>query len=110
MKKNFPSDKTLQDVRKKLNKSIASRPLPAGALPTDVLKHRICEVLVRYKADHPGLTQVELSKMLFIHESLVSKILHYHTDEFTVDRLIGILSRLFHDVIIEIKPGQARVA
>ena len=42
----FPAQKTLQEVRNRLNKSMASRPLPKNANTVDQIKFRICEKFV----------------------------------------------------------------
>ena len=49
------------------------------------------------------LTNRAVAKKLGIAESLMSKILHYHFDEFTVDRLMSYLSKLFESVEVRVK-------
>jgi len=106
----FPSQKILAEVRKKLDKGAASRPLPLDAAPSDKIKYKICEKFVIYKNKNQNLTQVKMAEMLGIDEGLMSKILHYHFDEFTTDRLINILGELYADVQIDIKTKKAKVA
>ncbi len=100
--KKFPSKKDLNLVRDKLNKGIASRPLPKNANVVDRAKFRLCEKFVIYKNTHQ-ITQREMAKKIGINEALVSKILHYHFDEFTSDRLLKYLSALYPDIDLKIE-------
>ena len=77
-------------MRDKLAKSLASRPLPKNADIVERTKHAICEKFVIY-LNSGKIKQKELAEKLGIAESLVSKILHYHYDEFTIDRLLRYL-------------------
>ncbi len=97
----FPSEKEIRKMSKILSKGIASRPLRKDASPADKVKHRICEKFVIYKNSNP-ITQKEMAKKLGIDEALMSKILHYHFDEFTIDRLLKLLYILFSKVNIKI--------
>jgi predicted XRE-type DNA-binding protein len=49
---------------------------------------------VKYKNAHK-LTQRALAERLGVDEALVSKIIHYSFDDFTIDRLIKYLSTLY---------------
>ncbi|MDB9786744.1 helix-turn-helix domain-containing protein [Bacteriovoracaceae bacterium] len=97
----FPSDKELKRVRGKLDEGIASRPLPKDASIIDQTKFKLCQRFIVYKNIH-GLTQRALAKIIGIDESLVSKILHYHFEEFTTDRLINYLSTIHPDLNINV--------
>jgi predicted XRE-type DNA-binding protein len=98
---NFPSEKELKKIRKLLSKGIASRPLPPNATPVDKIKYKICQKFIIYKNSSP-MTQKEMAKKLGIDESLMSKILHCHYDEFTIDRLLKFLGILFSSIDIKI--------
>jgi predicted XRE-type DNA-binding protein len=52
-----------------------------------------------------GITQRELAEKIGIDESLMSKIVHYNFDDFTIDRLVKYLAILFPraDLKISIK-------
>ena len=89
-KTNFPSEEQLKKVREKLSKGVAARPLPKGADLVERTKHAICEKFVVY-LNSGKMKQKELAEKLGIAESLVSKIIHYHYDEFTIDRLLRYL-------------------
>jgi predicted XRE-type DNA-binding protein len=49
------------------------------------------------------ISQKELASLIGTDEALMSKILHYHYDEFTVDRLVRFIETLQKDVEITIK-------
>jgi predicted XRE-type DNA-binding protein len=89
-KTNFPSEEKLQKIRNKLSRGIAARPLPKDADIVERTKHAICEKFVIY-LNSGKIKQKELAEKLGIAESLVSKIAHYHYDEFTIDRLLRYL-------------------
>jgi predicted XRE-type DNA-binding protein len=97
----FPSEKELNEARKILAKAPGSRMLPPNAPPVARLKFSLCEKFVTYLLDHK-LTQRELAEELGIDESLVSKIIHYNFDDFTIDRLVKYLSVLFPKSDLEI--------
>lgn len=99
--KRFPSESELKRVRKKLNKGVASRPLSKDASKLDRLKYKLCEKFVIYKNEH-RITQRALAEEIGINESLVSKIIHYNYEEFTIDRLVGYLEKIFPDFELEI--------
>ena len=97
----FPSEKNLEEARKKLDKSPASRPLAKDASIVDKTKFQLCEKFVIYKNTHK-ITQRALAKKIGIDEALMSKVLHYNFDEFTTDRLIKYLSALYPDIYFNI--------
>ena len=97
----FPSEKELARVSKLLKDCLASRPLPKNASVVDKTKFSICEKFVIYKNGHE-ITQRALAKKIGVDEAIISKILHYHFDEFTVDRLIKYLEEIYPSVDFEI--------
>jgi predicted XRE-type DNA-binding protein len=98
----FPSQKQLKEMRKKLEKGPAARPLPKAATSVDKVKYKICEQFVIYK-NSQKMTQKALAEKLDLDEALMSKILHYNFDEFTVDRLLKFLNVLYPNVEIELR-------
>ncbi len=108
----FPSEKELKEVRAALDKGPATRMLSPDASSVERLKFSLCEQFVSYLLDHK-LTQRELAEKIGIDESLMSKIVHYHFDDFTIDRLVKYLSALFPKAELEIlvkKKKKSRVA
>ena len=97
----FPSSHELEQVRIQLDKSIASRLLPKNASDLDRHKFELCKIFVIYKNTH-NITQRVLAEKIGIDESLISKILHYHLDEFTIDRLIKYLSKIYSKINLKI--------
>lgn len=58
------------------------------------VKYSLCENFVSYLLDHK-LTQRELADKIGIDEALVSKIVHYNFDDFTIDLLIKYLAVIY---------------
>ncbi|MCB0367724.1 MAG: XRE family transcriptional regulator [Bdellovibrionaceae bacterium] len=98
----FPSDTELKEMREKLSKGPASKPLPKDATPVDKIKFQICKEFVIYKNAHT-ITQKALAEKIGTDEALISKILHYQIEEFTIDRLIKFLSTLYPDAKVKIE-------
>ncbi len=90
----FPSESELNEARNELSNSIASRPLKKSASAIEKIKHKICREFIVYKTVNK-MTQKTLAEKLKIDEALMSKILHYHFEEFTIDRLIKYLNTLY---------------
>jgi predicted XRE-type DNA-binding protein len=97
----FPSEKELKEVRDSLEKAPASRMLSPNAGSVERLKFSLCEQFVSYLLEHK-VTQRELAEKIGIDESLMSKIVHYNFDDFTIDRLVKYLSILFPRADLEI--------
>ena len=91
----WPKREDIEKVLKKLdeNPDLYSRTIPNDAPLTDRIKRDICAEFIVYKRDNK-LNQRELAQRLEIGEALISKILRYHFDEFTIDRLIRYLEKL----------------
>lgn len=92
-KTKWPSEAQIKEMREKLSEAPASRPLPSDATPIDKIKHDICREFVVYK-NSSRITQKALADKVGIDEALMSKILHYNIDEFTIDRLVRFLIAL----------------
>jgi predicted XRE-type DNA-binding protein len=90
----FPSKQKLDEVRAKLDSGLAARLLPKNASHVDKMKYKLCEKFVIYKNEN-AISQKELAKKIGIDEALMSKVLNYNIDEFTIDRLVKYLSELF---------------
>lgn len=98
----WPSKKQLDTVRKKLKTGPASRPLPPDASAVDKVKYRICEQFVIFK-NNTKITQKILAEKIGIDEAIMSKILHYRIDKFTIDRLVKFLAALYPGVEVKIE-------
>jgi predicted XRE-type DNA-binding protein len=93
-KQKFPSDQDLAEARELLSTGPAPRPLPEDADAVQRLKHAICAEFVKYK-NKTKVTQKQLAMQLSIDEALMSKMMNYAYEEFTVDRLMKFLSILY---------------
>jgi len=101
-KVHFPSQKEIEEVLKELDKGLASRPLRPNATTLDRLKFDLCEQFVIYRL-RTKIPQKTLAERLGIDPAPMSKILHYHYDEFTVDRLLRYLEVLHAKVTVSVK-------
>jgi predicted XRE-type DNA-binding protein len=99
----FPSEKELQKIRKKLDKSEGSLVLSPNATPIEKLRYEICRQFVVYQRDH-NLKCKELAKLVGVDESLMSKILRYRHDRFSTDKLIEMLSKIHpkHHLVLKV--------
>ncbi len=104
-KRKFPSAAELEEARNFLNKTEASRPLAKEAGPVERVKYALCEKFVIYLNQYK-LTQRALAQQLSLDEGVMSKILHYNIEDFTVDRLIRYLIVLYPDTQIDINTGE----
>lgn len=100
----FPSESELREMREKLSHGPSSKPLPKNATAADKIKYQICKEFVIYK-NATKITQRALAEKAGIDESLMSKILHYNIDEFTIDRLVKFLTELYPEIKFDIKPA-----
>lgn len=97
----WPKKEKLNEVMKMLEGADASRMLSKDASTVDKIKFELCKSFIIYKQEN-DLNQRELAQKLEIDPALMSKILHYHIDEFTIDRLVRYLDILHKDVSIKI--------
>lgn len=103
MRKNkFPSENLLQDVQRKLVLHKGSRLLPKHATIIERTKYEMCEKFVIY-FNEQNISQKKMAERLEINESVMSKILHYHIDEFTTDFLIKNLEKIYKEIYLRIE-------
>lgn len=105
-KQKFPSDSELKEMRDLLSTGPAAKPLQKNADPVEKLKHALCAEFVKYKNKNK-LTQKQMASDIKIDEALVSKIINYAYEEFTVDRLLKYLSVLYPNVDIKLYINKA---
>jgi len=89
-------------MRKKLDKGEASEVLPPTASVVDKTKYSLCQKFVANKRKEK-LSQRELATIVGVDEAVISKILHYHIKDFTTDRLLRYLSKIYPDAELKIK-------
>jgi predicted XRE-type DNA-binding protein len=97
----WPSEKNFKEVKRKMKRGLASQMLPPDATPVEKVKQELCAHFIRYKRSE-GITQRELARRLDATENRVSEILHYHHRQFTIDRLLGLLSKILRDVTLRV--------
>lgn len=100
--KKWPTQAQIEQALKEMKDAPSSRPLSNQANPVEKLKYSVCSQFVVYMRTHQ-LTQQQLADQLGLDKAIVSKITHYHFDEFTSDRLIKYLSILDPNLQIEVK-------
>ena len=98
----FPNRKELNRAVNKLKDREGTLSLKEDPTPLDKLRWDICQEFVKYKMESK-ISQKEISEILGIDESKVSKILRHRIDEFSTDRLIKFLYVL--DPSLELKVG-----
>ncbi len=96
----WPSEEELKRVLPILEKSEGSRGYDPNFSMVDKLKYELCKQFVSYKLDH-DISQKELAEKLEIDPALMSKILRYRFDDFTIDRLVRYLDIL--DIKVTLK-------
>lgn len=97
----FPSESELKKVRDRLSSGPASKVLSKNASAIDRTKYAICQEIVIYK-NKKNITQRELAEEMGANESLISKVVHYNIDEFTIDRLMKFLNAIYPNAEIKI--------
>ena len=73
-----------------------------NASPVDKVKYHICEKFVIYK-NNTKVTQKSLAQRVETDEAIMSKILHYNIEEFTIDRLVKFLAALYPGAEVKIE-------
>lgn len=102
MKYTFPPQKDVEKMARKLGKGPASEFLSPDATDLEKLKYEICKAFIKYKQLN-RLSQRELASQIGVNESVVSKIVHYKIDAFTVDRLMRYLAAIDSQVTFKVK-------
>ena len=97
----FPSRKQIERALEILEKAPGSRLLPKDATPTDKIKYELCSRFVVYRREKE-ISQKDLAAKLGIDPAQMSKILHYHIDEFSVDYLLGLLLKIRPKTMIRV--------
>jgi predicted XRE-type DNA-binding protein len=97
----FPSEAEIKEVRERLSQGPASQVLPKDASPVDKTKYAICQEIVIYM-NKKKLTQRKLAEKIGENESLISKVVHYNIEEFTIDRLMKFLNVIYPNAEIRI--------
>lgn len=97
----LPSKKTLDAMRKKLEKVDGTLMISPSASPLEKFRWDLCQKFVRYKMDH-DLSQDQLAEVLGVDKAKVSKILHHRIEEFSTDRLVTLYQKIEPDIVIKV--------
>lgn len=97
----WPSKEILEEAERRMRGQIATQILSPNASAVEYVKHKLCEHFIRYLKEE-NITQREMAKRLDVTESRVSEILHYHHKQFTIDRLLELLSKLKPGITIKV--------
>ena len=88
MAKRWPSEDTLKRMDKKLVRVESAATLSPDASAIERFKFDLCKNLLIHMKKK-DLSQREFAKMLGVHESRVSEIIHYKVKRVTADRLMS---------------------
>ncbi len=97
----FPSRKQIERAEKILENAPGARLLPKDASATDKIKFDLCSRFVVFRREK-GLSQKDLAGRLGIDPAQMSKVLHFHIDEFSVDFLLGLLLKIRPKTVIRV--------
>lgn len=89
----YPSKSKLKEMEKKLKKVQGARGLPKNATAVEKLKYDLCREIVGYLIKN-RINQKDLAHELGVDPSVMSKIVNYNIETFTVDKLGGYVSQL----------------
>jgi len=92
----FPSKDKIKVLLEKIESCEAARPLPEGADIVDRFKYILCREILLYKL-HNDLTLDELSLILDVGKTDLSKIINYHIERYTIDKLSRLLVKIKPD-------------
>lgn len=82
----------------KINKKIESGKIKPVHIPslktsTNILKYQLCSEIIKYKKEHE-ITQNAIAETIGVNKSEISRIFAYQLEEFSADRLLGIIETL----------------
>ena len=91
----WPNKKDVEDILNELDKdeSIYSKVTLGDASASDLIKRDMCAEFIIYRQKN-NINQRELAQRIEISEALISKILRYRFEEFTIDRLVNYLGKI----------------
>lgn len=105
----WPKREDIDQVLKDLDDKPWSVALPADATEKDRIKYGLCAEFVKYMNQHK-ITQRELAKRIGTDEALVSKVVHYYIEEFSLDRLYDFLNALDSSLTLKVARKEEEAA
>jgi predicted XRE-type DNA-binding protein len=82
----YPSKQKLKEMEEKLKDVKGAKSLPLNASPVDRLKYDLCREIVSYLVKN-RVNQKDLADELGVDPAVISRIVNYNIDNFTVDIL-----------------------
>lgn len=101
MSTKWPSDERIKEILDIAEKADAARSLPKSADAIDKLKYKLCREILIYKSSNK-LTLENLSIELEVGKTDVSKIINYHIDRYTIDKLYRLTRKLIPNFKLDI--------
>lgn len=101
MTSKWPSKKELDQVLKKLDKADGAKMLPPDADDIDRFKFKLCEMILIYKQKH-NLSNEQMGLRLEVDATEVSKIVNYHIDRYTIDKLYRLAKKIMPNITLDI--------
>ncbi len=89
----FPSKSQLGEALKKIENAEAARPLHKNADEVDRFKYSLCKEILLYKLDKK-ITLDELADKIDVDKTDVSKIINYHINRYTIDKLMRLVLKI----------------
>ena len=89
----FPDKKTLNKIRKELEKAEGTLMPPENPTPLQKFRWDLWQKFVKFKLDH-DYTLEDMGKLIGVDKSKMSKILRHRIEDFSTDRLIAYLQVL----------------
>ncbi len=93
----YPSKEKLKEMEKLLKDVDGAKSLPKNATPIDRLKYDLCREIVSYLVSN-RMNQKDLAAELKVDPAVVSRIVNYNFESFTVDILGSYVSVLRPEV------------
>lgn len=92
------SNKKLSQVEIQINKKIESGAIKPVRIPrlrtsTEILKFQLCSEIIKYKKEKE-LLQNDIASAIDVNKSEISKVFSYQLDEFSAERLLGMVEAL----------------
>lgn len=93
---SFPDKKTLERMRKKLEKAEGFRMLEEDASELDRFRFKICQELLKFSLKK-GYKDIEMADLLGITKADMSRIFNHRIDKFSTDKLLKIYAKIKPD-------------
>ena len=90
---SFPDEKSLEKMRKKLEKADGFLMLDEGASELDRFRFKICQELLKYSYKN-DYKDSEMADFLGLTKADMSRIFNHRIDKFSTDKLIKLYAKI----------------